>query len=123
MSKKTLSYLLRGVDRTMPLRNGVLGNTIRSHRLANNMTHEALAEAVGVSTIHIYHLESEESKPSIDLLFRLAEVLNMSLDDMLFNISPEEQAVRQEINALLAQCSEKELNIINGFIKLLLNNR
>ena len=63
---------------------GILGNAIRAARISNNLSQEELAELVDITPTHLKHIESEHRKPSIEVLFRLAKVLNMSVDNILF---------------------------------------
>lgn len=61
----------------------LLGDTIRRARMDNKMTQEQLAEAINISPTHMKHIESEHRKPSVEVLFLLADVLNFSMDAML----------------------------------------
>ena len=69
------------------MKDGLLGDTIRQARMDNKMTQEQLAEAINISPTHMKHIESEHRKPSVDVLFSLADVLNFSMDAMLMETS------------------------------------
>lgn len=58
------------------MKDGLLGDTIRRARMDNKMTQEQLAEAINISPTHMKHIESEHRKPSVEVLFLLADVLN-----------------------------------------------
>ena len=58
------------------MKDGLLGDTIRQARMDNKMTQEQLAEAINISPTHMKHIESEHRKPSVDVLFSLADVLS-----------------------------------------------
>lgn len=60
-----------------------LGKRIRSGRKAIRLTQEALAEKVGISLSFLGHIERGSRKASIDTLVGLANVLDLSLDDLL----------------------------------------
>lgn len=107
----------------MIIRKGILGNAIRNARIENNLSQETLAETIGITPTHLKHLESEHRKPSIDVLFKLAQTLHFSLDNIVFS---EENAYKmkiQEIHNLLPSCTEKELQIIIDLIHSLSDNR
>ena len=61
-----------------------LGNTIREARMNHGMSQEYLAEILNVTPTHIRHVESSHRKPSIELLFQVCSLLNISLDALLF---------------------------------------
>ena len=59
------------------MKDGLLGDTIRRARMDNKMTQEQLAEAINISPTHMKHIESEHRKPSVEVLFLLADLMNM----------------------------------------------
>lgn len=87
-----------------------LRESMRKAREENHLTQESIAEQLGVSVTHIKHLESGHRKPSLETLFGIAHLLNLSLDAVLF---PETELsrsnVRGKINRLLDGCDEDEL--------------
>jgi len=104
------------------IEKGLLGNTIRMTRIKLGITQEELAEMVDITTTHLKHIESEHRKPSIDVLFKLAVKLNLSLDNLLFDIHKKDQHL-QSTQIALCDCSEKELKIIQDVISSLKHNR
>ena len=58
----------------------LMGQRIRSARKAKEMSTEELAEEVGVAVESIGHIECGARKPSLNLLYNIAEVLGASLD-------------------------------------------
>lgn len=66
-----------------------LGNMIWATRKARGMTQEELAEQVDITTSHLKHIESGHRNPSIEVLFALAKVLDLSLDALIFDQRPE----------------------------------
>ena len=67
----------------------MIGKNLQKLRKQRNLTQEALAEAVGVSRQTIAKWEAEESTPDLEMSGRLAEVLEVSLDDLV-NAPPDE---------------------------------
>jgi len=93
------------------MEKGVLGNAIRTARIKMNLTQEQIAEMVDISPIHYKHLESEHRMPSIEVLFKLCDVLNLSLDSLLF-VSPTGRPLLQDINNYAHKCTDKQLQVI-----------
>ena len=61
----------------------ILGNLIRTYRQQANMTQEALAEKIGMSTNFVGNIERAFSKPSATTLLRIAFALNITMSDLL----------------------------------------
>lgn len=62
-----------------------LGKRIRTARLNKSLTQEQLAEICDLSTAHIGHIERGTRILSVDVLFRLANALDVSIDSLLFD--------------------------------------
>ncbi len=93
------------------MEKGILGNAIRTARINMNLTQEQVAEMVDISPIHFKHLESEHRMPSIEVLFKLCDVLNLSLDNLLF-VSKKNRPILQDINNYAHKCTDKQLQVI-----------
>ena len=61
----------------------MIGKNLQKLRKQRSLTQEALAEAVGVARQTIAKWETEESAPDLEMSGRLANVLNVSLDDLV----------------------------------------
>jgi len=61
----------------------LLGKQIRKQRQSLGWTQEELAEAIGVSTSFIGHIERGTRKASIDTLVEIANVMQVSVDYLL----------------------------------------
>lgn len=107
----------------MEVKKGILGNAIRSARIEHKLSQEELAEIVGITPTHLKHIESEHRKPSIEVLFRLAKTLHLSIDNILFDSRDLRREKIQELENLLTLCSEKELQIVCDLIHSLFENR
>lgn len=64
-----------------------LGERIRKARKQKHLTQEQLAEACDLSTAHIGHIERGTRALSIESLITISEVLNVSTDYLLLDIS------------------------------------
>ena len=85
------------------MKDRLLGDTIRQARMDNKMTQEQLAEAINISPTHMKHIESEHRKPSVDVLFSLADVLNFSMDAMIMESQSTDHAKRVNLRELMKQ--------------------
>lgn len=59
-----------------------LGENVKKLRAEKGMTQEELAEAVGVQTSMIGHIERGMKVPSLAVALRLGEVLECTVDEM-----------------------------------------
>lgn len=94
-----------------------LGSRIREIRFARNLTQEKLAEAVGVGTTHISHIETGNTTPSLQTLLDIINTLGCSADELL---CMEVQAARPYRNSwlseLVADCNSTEVKLITDTV-------
>lgn len=57
-------------------------NKLKEIRTKKKISQEMLAYNVGVTVRYITFLESGDRKPSIDVAFKIAKVLNSTVDDI-----------------------------------------
>ncbi len=95
-----------------------IGQRIRKYRRAHGLSQEELGERVGISTTHMSHIETGNTKLSLSVLVSLAHALEVSADDLLFD-EPKESRNREisEINQILENCSSKELKLFTDIIR------
>ena len=66
--------------------NTSLDMLIYCKREEKGMTREQLAELLGVTSRTIYYWETDsERKPKLSMLFQLSQILDIPINDMLFN--------------------------------------
>lgn len=106
----------------MAVETGVLGKAIRDARIKNDFSQEAFSEIIGITPTHLKHIESEHRKPSIDVLFRIAQTLHLSLDNILFPQNDLLQAKMKECVNLLSSCSVGELQVMIDLVQSLKKN-
>lgn len=76
--------------------NETIGNRITKYRKAKNLTQEALAEQLGVSSQAVSKWENDASCPDISLLPKLCSVLGITTDELLTGKSEEVRLVPVE---------------------------
>ncbi len=102
-----------------------LGEHIKISRIKKELTQEALAELLEITPTHVKHIESGHRKPSIEILFRAAKILDMSIDSVIFSDTNDNmrKAEINEINNLLTKCEKKELSVVKDIVFSLIKNR
>ena len=61
-----------------------IGQRIRKSRKALDLSQEELAEKVGISATHMSHIETGNTKLSLEVFAKLVEALGCRADDLLF---------------------------------------
>lgn len=90
-----------------------LQKAIRQARKSKRITYEELAEMLDISPTHIKHIESGHRKPSIEILFEIARVLNLSLDGVVFPKDiTQSDLTRGKIDRLLDSLDEDSLQFV-----------
>ena len=90
-----------------------LQRAIRQERKSERITYEELAEMLDISPTHIKHIESGHRKPSIEILFEIARVLNLSLDGVVFPKDiTQSDLTRGKIDRLLDSLDEDSLQFV-----------
>ncbi|MFQ9985881.1 MAG: helix-turn-helix domain-containing protein [Lachnospiraceae bacterium] len=95
-----------------------IGQRIRELRKNNALSQEALAEKVGISTTHMSHIETGNTKLSLTVLVNLSLALGVSTDDLLFAQSSDNRnALMGKAVNILEGCNPQELAIIIDILK------
>ncbi len=95
-----------------------IGQRIRKFRKAHSLSQEELAEKVGISTTHMSHIETGNTKLSLPVLVLLADALGVRTDDLLFdNPDAGYAATTNEILELLERCTPQQLRFLKELIQ------
>lgn len=97
-----------------------LGQRIRKYRQAANMTQERLGEKIDMVTSNISHIERATSQVSLQSLVKIANVLNVSLDQLVCDSLSvvSSHYLDRDIAQLLENCTPKEKKIIRNIIEV-----
>ena len=97
------------------------GAFIKKHRVAKKMTQEELAVALGVTKKSVCYFESGRTFPSQENLFKLATILDMSLDEFVFGVSRFNHEISiSQINQMLQKLSEREQGMALGALSTII---
>ena len=97
-----------------------IGQRIRKHRKAKGWSQEQLAEQANISTTHMSHIETGNTKLSLEVFADIASALEARADELLFG---EREVLREqaadEIAELLTGCGTRELCVIADMVRAL----
>jgi len=70
------------------------GSVLRRLRIEKNMSQEALAERAGMAShAHLSRLESGHKQPTVEMLFRLADALEVPASAIILEMEKERQRI------------------------------
>lgn len=98
-----------------------LGKRIKEKRIENKLTQEQLGEKCELSSAHIGHIERGTRILSVDVLFRIAQKLEVSIDYLLFD-SIENNNVLNNIAPTLKNYDKTKVNNFINTVKVLADN-
>lgn len=97
-----------------------IGQHIRRIRKAKGYSQEQLSEMVGISVTHMSHIETGNTKLSLEVFYNIVNALECTADELLFDLNENSQAViHANISGILDKCSVNELHLIYDTIKSL----
>ena len=95
-----------------------IGQDIKRAREARDVTREQLSEVIDYAPRHIQAIENEGQTPSVDLLFQLAEMFDISLDRHIFKDGDNvKSSIRRRVDTLLDGLANKDLVIVEAVIR------
>jgi transcriptional regulator with XRE-family HTH domain len=102
----------------MSINYEIIGSRIREIRKSKKMTQEKLAELSGVEPSNISHIERAATKLSLPTLVNIANALEVTLDELIYdNLKKSAHVSAKLIDELLFDCSADELKAIAEVIK------
>lgn len=96
-----------------------IGMQIRIERKKFGMSREYFSELLEISPYFLGQIERGERSMSINTLVNVCEYLHISIDSLFFeqvNITTDDDV----LHSLIKKCSEREINVIQAVIKLIL---
>lgn len=102
----------------MALDYAAIGQRIRLFRIKRGWKQSDLAEKSGVEPSNISHIERASTKLSLPTLVSIANALEVSLDEIVYNsLIKNKHIYVKEIDELVGDCDPKELSSIIQMIK------
>lgn len=87
-----------------------IGSRIRRYRWESKISQEELAEAVGISTTHMSHIETGTTKLSLTVLANISLALNISAD-LILN-GDNSVSKKTELENIFAASDERQTRIL-----------
>ena len=100
-----------------------LGQAIKSARTAAGMTREQLGAKLNLAPRYILSLENEGQHPSLQVLYELVTLFNISVDELFFEKKPERSTLRRQVDGLIDVISERDLPIIEATARGIIETR
>lgn len=90
-----------------------IGARVRKYRLLHNMTQEQLSELANLTPAHLSHIETANTKVSLPSLLQIANVLDVTLDDLVCgSLTHTKHVAIKEMDHLLMDCSDAEMQAL-----------
>ena len=94
-----------------------IGQRVRKFRKAYGLSQEELAEKIGISTTHMSHIETGNTKLSLQVLVDLSLALEVKTDELLFDSAPSDKGdCASEIAGLIESCTAAEAKLLKEII-------
>ena len=95
-----------------------VGQRIRRIRKAHSLSQEELASRIDISVTHMSHIETGNTKLSLQVLVDIAKELDVSTDELLFDTEESSDLkIRPEINEILDGCDATESKLLRDVLK------
>lgn len=103
----------------------IMGQRVRTARKMRNMTAEALAEKIGIAVESLGHIECGARKPSLQTLYNIALMLDVSMDYLVGrSLTPIETVIQSCISesGLAAEQEKLLMDLTRSMILVIKNN-
>lgn len=100
-----------------------LGQAIKSARTAAGMTREQLGEKLNLAPRYIVSIENDGQHPSFQVLYEIVTLLNVSVDQYIFEKPSERSTLRRQVDGLIDSISERDLPIIEATARGIIETR
>ena len=94
-----------------------IGQQIRKYRKAHGLSQEQLAEAVDISTTHMSHIETGNTKLSLPVLVDISATLGVRTDDLLNGTTYTVGDAAADIAAMLEGCTPEQAKVVVDVVK------
>ncbi len=91
----------------------IIGRRVKESRIQKHMSQADLAERIDMSVTYISHIETAKKQASLESLVRIADVLGVTVDNLLNgNQANDATEYRTELAQLFEGCTSYEKRII-----------
>ena len=93
------------------------GQAIKAARKAKGISRNQLADTLNIAPRYIASIENSGQHPSLQILYELVTLLDVSVDQFLLETPPEKNTQRRQLDALLDGMSDKGIRIVSATAK------
>jgi len=90
---------------------------IRKTRKERHVTQEQLGEICELSTAHVGHIETGTRIPSLDILFRISQALDVSIDYLIFDSIAPDETLFTTLNSVLKSKDKRKIKTFLTIIR------
>lgn len=95
-----------------------IGQQIRKLRKAHGLSQEELAEKIDISTTHMSHIETGNTKLSLPVFVDIAAALHVRTDELLGDDAADTTSVAlEEIASVLERCDASQAKVLSDLVK------
>ena len=94
------------------------GQAVKEARESLGLSREKLAEKLDLAPRYIMYIETRGQHPSLQKLYEIATLFNISIDQFFFPDNTESKTThRRQLDAMLDSMDEKDLSVITATVK------
>ena len=98
----------------------IIGERIKKHRLIKNLSQEKISEKLNVSVTYISRIERGNTKPNLEMLDNISEVLEISLSEIITGISSNDKMyLNDDFFIKIETLNSKKIKLLYEFISIL----
>jgi len=90
------------------------GQRLAALRKEKGLTQNDIADKVGITAQAVSKWENDQASPDIDILIKLSEIFDISLDELLGKVKPSvslnDKTTKKDINKMVLKISVNEVN-------------
>lgn len=90
------------------------GQRLAALRKEKGLTQNDIADKVGITAQAVSKWENDQASPDIDILIKLSEIFDISLDELLGKVKPSvslnDKPTKKDINKMVLKISVNEVN-------------
>lgn len=111
-------YSRKGKYMYMELDFKAIGQRIKIARIRKNLTQDTVSEIINITPSHMSNIETGKSSVSLQTLIAIANVLGVSIDELLCDTILDSKVVfEKELSEILKDCNEYEIRVLVDIVK------
>lgn len=96
-----------------------IAKILKNARKRSKLKQSQLAEKIGISEKHLSKIETGKNYPALDNFLKMAEILNLSLNDFGLNAPAKTSPRRQRLQKIINTSSDEQIEIYLDMIDIL----